>query len=96
MYSSEYYIICLKYKPISNKYLKIMFNMLKIFNKNSFNKRIQKKKYPKYFKYQLTKALSFISEIYLINRLSNNTNMNTNAFRSYTNNYIGFGINYKF
>lgn len=46
--------------------------------------------------YYLTNKLLLITEGYLINRQSNNSNINTNAFRSYNNNYIGLGLKYKF
>lgn len=46
--------------------------------------------------YNLTNKLSLISEGYLINRNSNNTNINSGGFRSYINNYIGVGLSYNF
>ena len=45
--------------------------------------------------YNITSNFAAVAEGYLINRASNNTNINTNAFRGYSNNYIGIGIQYK-
>lgn len=53
MTSSEFYIICKKYKGISKNRLNKLFKLLKNFNKNSFNKRIFKRNYSNNFKYQL-------------------------------------------
>ena len=61
MYSGEFYIIGIKYTPISNSYLDKMFEILKTFDKKSFDKKIQKSKYPKSFVYQLCKSINDIT-----------------------------------
>ena len=61
MYSGEFYLIGIKYNPISETYLKRMFKILKTFNKESFNQRIQKSKYPKSFTHQIFKAINDIT-----------------------------------
>ncbi|WP_298510136.1 hypothetical protein [uncultured Kordia sp.] len=46
--------------------------------------------------YQLNNNWSIIANGYLIDRASNNTNVNTTAFRAYNSYYAGIGIRYTF
>lgn len=46
--------------------------------------------------YKFNQKLSFVGEGYLIDRASNNTTVETTAFRSYANSYIGVGLKYSF
>lgn len=46
--------------------------------------------------YILNKRFSLVFDGYLIDRVSNNTDITTTAFRSYTNSYVGFGLKYNF
>lgn len=48
------------------------------------------------FEYKLNNRLSVVSEAYLLDRASNNTDVNTTAFRSYITNYVGLGLKYQF
>lgn len=48
------------------------------------------------FEYKLNTNFSFVSEVYVLHRKSNNLNLNTTAYRSYNNNYVGIGMRYKF
>lgn len=45
--------------------------------------------------YQLFKNLEIVSDMYLLDRKTNNTNLNTKSYRSYTNYYAGAGFRYK-
>jgi len=47
-------------------------------------------------KYNVHNKLSLVFESYLIDRNSNNTDLTTQAFRSYVNNYVGIGLKYIF
>lgn len=46
--------------------------------------------------YKLNKKITLKSEGYLIKRKSNNTNVDTKSYRSYTNYYLGGGVRYSF
>ena len=46
--------------------------------------------------YNINNKLSLVFESYLIDRNSNNTDLTTQAFRSYVNNYVGIGLRYNF
>lgn len=46
--------------------------------------------------YNINNKLSFVFEGYLLDRKSNNTNVTTTAYRSYTNSYVGIGLRYQF
>lgn len=46
--------------------------------------------------YNINNKLSLVFESYLIDRNSNNTDITTQAFRSYVNNYVGLGLKYNF
>ena len=46
--------------------------------------------------YKLNKRLSITSRAYVIDRNSNNNNINTTAYRSYQNNYFGLGLKFIF
>lgn len=46
--------------------------------------------------YTFSNKLSLVFESYLIDRNSNNTDITTQAFRSYVNNYVGIGLKYNF
>ncbi len=48
------------------------------------------------FEYKLNTNFSLASEVYALHRKSNNLNLNTTAYRSYNNNYVGIGMRYKF
>ena len=63
MTSSEFYIVCKKYKTIPDKILKKLFNTLENFSKKSFDKKIINIKYNNSFKHQLLNAT---------NKLTNN------------------------
>lgn len=63
MTSSEFYIVCKKYKTIPTKILNKLLNILKNFSKKSFDKEIIKVKYSNSFIHQL---------INITNKLTNN------------------------
>lgn len=46
--------------------------------------------------YKLKKKLNLLIDISVLDRKSNNTDIETTAFRSYTNNYYGIGLRYNF
>ena len=84
---------------INTSYTKRSFNNLTAQNSN--NQTVGKLSYDYWrvkgaMEYSINSKVSAVFEGYLIDRNSNNTNVSTNAFRSYANSYIGLGIRYQF
>lgn len=46
--------------------------------------------------YKISNSWSIISQAYIVNRETNNASLNTVAFRSYNNYYVGFGLQFNF
>lgn len=46
--------------------------------------------------YEFKENLNFLVDLSILDRTSNNTNITTTAFRSYSNNYVGIGLRYNF
>ena len=75
------------------------FKNLQAFDSNNLNIDNLEYIYSKIIttsKYHLTNNSTLLLEAYYLDRKSNNTNINTQAYRSYTNYYIGTGFTYNF